>query len=363
MRRLKAIYLLASDSFAMIYGEQEQRQIALLVDVIGPPLTREDLAGAGALLEQAEVIFSGWGAPAMDDAFLDRCPNLKAVFYGSGAAGHVATPAAFDRGIVVTSAYAANSIPVAEYTLSMILFSLKHGWRLSRQMHEQRRTVPRNDAPGCFRRTVGLVSLGTIARILLKLLRPFDLQVLAYDPFVSSDEAHELGVQMVPLDELFRRSDVVSVHTPSLAETRGLINGSHIASMKQGASLINTARGELIVESEMIDVLARRPDLQAVLDVMEAEPADPKSPLFDLPNVFMTPHIAGSVGQECRRMGQYMIEELKRYLSGQPLQWTITPELAARSIHRSWVSRRPTKPAVAKVDIALSRRRRAASRV
>lgn len=366
MRRLKALYLLASDSFAMIYGKEEQSQIASMVDVIGPPLTREDVANSGKLLAQADVLLCGWGAPVMDDDFLARCPRLQAVFYGSGAAGHVATPAAFDRGVVVTSAYAANSIPVAEYTLATILLSLKHGWRLSREMHTQRRTVPRNDAPGCFRRTVGLVSLGTIARMVLKLLRPFDLQILAYDPYVSGDEAHELGVQLVSLEELFMRSHVVSVHTPSLAETRGLIRGSHIASMKEGATIINTARGELIVETEMIDVLARRPDLQAVLDVMEAEPADPKSKLFELPNVFMTPHIAGSVGQECRRMGQYMIEELKRYLAGQPLQWAITPELAARSIHRSWVRRSsaPVNPARPKVEIALAKhRRRPASRV
>jgi phosphoglycerate dehydrogenase-like enzyme len=347
MRRLNALYLLAPDAFGLIYGPDEQREIASRVDLLSPPLTRDDVSRAGELLAQADVLFSGWGAPVMDERFLDLCPRLQVVFYGAGAAGHVATPMAFERGILVSSAYVANSIPVAEYALATILFSLKHGWRLSQQMQAQRKFVPRDGAPGCLGRTVGLVSLGTIARILLKLLKPFDLHILAYDPFLTPEEARELNVERVSLEELFRRSHVVSVHTPSLAETQGLIRGRHLASMQQGATFINTARGEVVREAEMIEVLAQRPDLQAVLDVLEKEPADATSAIFDLPNVFLTPHIAGSVGQECRRMARYMIDELKRYLAGQPLQWVITPELAARSIHRSWVAKtRSTAPAV-----------------
>jgi phosphoglycerate dehydrogenase-like enzyme len=108
-----------------------------------------------------------------------------------------------------------------------------------------------------------------------------------------------------------------------------MITGAHIASMKQGATFINTARGAIVRENEMIEVLKQRPDLQAVLDVTYPEPPAAGSPLYTLPNVILTPHIAGSMDAECRRMGRYMVEELRRYVAGKPLRWEVTREAAA----------------------------------
>jgi len=155
-----------------------------------------------------------------------------------------------------------------------------------------------------------------------------------FDPFVSEAQAAELGAEKVSLEELFQRSDVVSIHTPSLPETRGMVTGTHIASMKPGATFINTSRGEVVCEDEMIAVLQQRDDLQAVLDVTTVEPPEPDSLLYTLPNVVLTPHIAGSVGSECRRMAQYMVDELERFVAGQPLKWAVTPEAARNSSHR-----------------------------
>jgi phosphoglycerate dehydrogenase-like enzyme len=134
---------------------------------------------------------------------------------------------------------------------------------------------------------------------------------------------------MTSLDEVFRRADVVSVHTPWLKETEGLITGAHIASMKPYSTFINTSRGAVVRETEMTHVLQARPDLVAVIDVTHPEPPSPDSPLFTLPNVILTPHIAGSLGAECRRMGQYMVGELERYVLGQPLRYALTRERAA----------------------------------
>jgi phosphoglycerate dehydrogenase-like enzyme len=227
---------------------------------------------------------------------------------------------------------------VAEYTLACILFSLKHGWRLAQQAREERWFPPRDAAPGNYRSIVGIASLGMIGRMLLKLLVPFDLKVLVYDPFVSPAEAMALGVEKVSLEALFSRSDVVSIHTPSLPETYGMVTGSHLASMKYGGTFINTSRGELVRENEMIEVLTRRPDLQAVLDVTEPEPPAADSLFYTLKNVMMTPHIAGSVGNECLRLGQFMVDELDRYISGEPLKYVVTPEAAQHTSHRPWVS-------------------------
>jgi phosphoglycerate dehydrogenase-like enzyme len=334
MSKLRGLFILSEDAYRLVYGPSEREHIAQLVDLIGPPQTAESIRTQPHLLDQVEVIFSGWGAPVMDDPFLDSTPKLKAVFYGGGAVGVWITEDVWRRGITVTSAHVANAVPVAEYTLAVVLLSLKHAWALSRQTRQTRHFPPRDGAPGSYGSTIGLISLGTTARTLLKLLEPFDLRVLAYDPYVSATEGAILRAEMTGMHELFRRSDVVSVHTPLLDETIRLIRGEHLACMKPGATFINTARGPIVDEGELIDVLMRRPDLQAVLDVTEQEPPAIDSPLYTLPNVVLTPHIAGSVGRECRRMGRYMVEELRRYVAGQPLRWKIAPESAVVSSHR-----------------------------
>jgi phosphoglycerate dehydrogenase-like enzyme len=163
--------------------------------------------------------------------------------------------------------------------------------------------------------TVGVISLGMLGRLVCEHLRRFELQVLAYDPLVSAEEAARYGATWRTLDEIFRQADVVSLHTPWLQETEGLITGAHLASMKEGATLINTARGAIVREAEMIDVLQQRPDLLAVLDVTWPEPPLPGSPLYTLPNVILTPHIAGSLDAECQRMGQIVVEELQRFVT------------------------------------------------
>jgi phosphoglycerate dehydrogenase-like enzyme len=319
----------------MVYGPEERHRISEMVDLVSPPMTRDAFKERIATIRDVQILLSGWGAPLMDEPTIDALPQLRAVFYAAGAVSGWITPAVWDRGVVVSSAYAANAIPVAEYALATTLFSLKHGWPLLCQTRAQRNNlVPRDGAPGCYGSTIGIISLGVSGRAYRKLLRPFDLHVLAYDPYLTASEEEVLNIQAVPLLELFRQSDVVSLHTPLLDETVGMIGGEHLAAMKPGATFINTARGSIVRHDDLIDVAHRRPDLQFVLDVTDPEPLGADSPLFGLENVILTPHIAGSVGRECRRMGRYMLEELRRYLAGEPLQWEVTPELAAISSHR-----------------------------
>jgi phosphoglycerate dehydrogenase-like enzyme len=336
---LKGLFVLGENDFHLIYGNHQAR-IAELVDIYAPPQTPEMVKNNPEILVDADVIFSGWNMCRVDQTFLDAAPKLKVIFYGGGSiCSHIATPEAIARGVAVTTAVEANSIPVAEYTLAMILLSLKHGWKLIRETKKHRRWVERNSAPGCFRRTVGLISMGAVARALVKRLGMFDLSVIAYDPFLSVDEADELGVELVPLDELFRRSDVVSLHTPELPATIGMITGAHLSSLKHGGTFINTARGVIVRREELIQVATQRPDLQFVLDVTETperrtpEWPEESSPLYTLPNVVLTPHIAGSAGQECLRLGQSMVDELTRYLTGEPLRWQITPRIETQVNH------------------------------
>lgn len=325
---LNALFILNPGSGADIYGAAERADIAARVTVLAEPMGAADALTRPDLLRQAEVIFSGWGAPKLDDPFLDSVPALKLFLYGSGSIRGFTTPAFWKRNIPICSAWAANAVPVAEYTVSQILFSLKHGWRFAAEVKRLGAYPPRWTVPGAYQTPVGLISLGMIGRLVAEKLKAFDVRVFAYDPFVKPETAKELGVTLLPLDELFRTCDVVSLHTPWLPETVGLITGAHLASMKAGATFINTARGAIVREPEMIDVLEKRPDLMALLDVTYPEPPPPGSKLYTLPNVILTPHIAGSMNAECRRMGRYMIDELDRYLAGRPLRWQVSEELA-----------------------------------
>ena len=330
MTKLKALYILDPGPYEWIYGPHERADINKLVDIIAPQQTVQSIREHPELLRDVDVILSGWGAPEMDAAFLDQAPQLKAVFYGAGSIRGIVDHAFWQRGCVITSAYGANAVPVAIYTLAQILFSLKHGWRYALELKRTHQYPEREtmDMPGTYTSTVGLISLGMVGRQVCDLLKPFGLKVLAYDPFATPEAAQALGVELCALDDLFRRSDVVSLHTPWLKETEGMITGAHFAAMKKGAAFINTARGAIVREEEMIAVLQQRPDLFAVLDVVYPEPPAPDSPLYTLPNVIVTPHIAGAVGTECQRMGRYMVEELTRYLHGEPLQWGITEQQA-----------------------------------
>jgi phosphoglycerate dehydrogenase-like enzyme len=159
-------------------------------------------------------------------------------------------------------------------------------------------------------------------------LRAFDVRVIAYDPFATPEAAADLSVELCTLEALFERSDVVSCHTPWLPETVGLLNGALFRRMKPGASFINTARGAVVNEAELIEVLGARDDLFAVLDVTYPEPPAVDSPLYTLPNVLLTPHIAGSMDDECRRMGRMMVDELDRWLRGEPLRHRVTRDYA-----------------------------------
>jgi phosphoglycerate dehydrogenase-like enzyme len=322
------MFLLRRDAYEEIYGERERAEIAGLVELVGPPQTAESVGQVPALLCETELLLSGWRLPRLDAEFLAGAPRLKAVFYAAGSVRGFVTDAVWERGIRVTSAAAVNAIPVSEYTLAAILFSLKHGWRLAREARRSRALPPRNGLPGAFESTVGLISLGAVGRLVCDRLRPFDLRLLAYDPFVTAADAAEMGVELCSLEELFARSDVVSCHAPLVDDTRGLVTGAHLAAMKPGATFVNTARGAVVREPELVEVLARRPDLEAVLDVTDPEPPAPGSPLYTLPNVVLTPHIAGSVGHERRRLGSAIVEELRNYVSGLPLRWEVTRERA-----------------------------------
>ncbi len=334
MRRPQAAYILSEHAAGLIYGPTERADIERLVDIVGPVMTPQTVQNEPEVLQQVEVILSGWGGPRLDEAFLKRAPALRLVLYGAGAVSGIVTDASWARGVRVVSGWEANAQPVAEYSLAAILLSLKRFWWFARAVRDLQGWPQEREVTGAYGASVGVLSLGAIGRRVCELLQPFDVTVMAWDPIAPDELFTRLHAQRTDLETLFSEADVVSVHTPWLAETQGLVNRTLLERMKRNATFINTSRGAVVNESELVDVLQRRPDLQAILDVTWPEPPESGSPLYTLPNVVLTPHIAGSMGAECRRMGRYMADELRRWLSGEPLRWEVTREVAANSTHR-----------------------------
>lgn len=329
-RPLKGLFIVAPEWGPHLYGEEERAELGRHIEWVAPPRSAAEIRGHLELLREVEVIFAGWGTAVMDETFMAAAPRLRAVFHAGGTVRYFATEAFWNRDVVVCSGAAINALPVVEYALAAILFSLRDGWFHARRAHRDGAFPPRRPMPGSYGTTVGLVSLGAIARLLCERLRPFDVRLVAHDPFASAADAARLGVELVSLEDVFTRSEVVSLHAPLLPATENMVRGHHFAAMKPGATFINTARGAIVNEPEMIAVLEQRPDLQAVLDVTWPEPPAAGSPLYRLENVVLTPHLAGTTPREARRIGRAMVEDFHRWRRGEPLRHAISREQFAR---------------------------------
>ncbi|WP_309387440.1 hydroxyacid dehydrogenase [Cerasicoccus frondis] len=329
---MKAVIIGQPDRIDVVYGPKETSMLEERLSVVKAP----HVYGVGldpALYADADYIFGTWGMPGLNAEFMANAKNLKAVFYAAGSVKGFTTEAFWDSGVRMFSAWGANAYPVAEFTFAQVILCLKQAWtavRLSQDLKaESYRAFDRETVPGAFESTVGLLSLGQIGRLVVERLRSLNVKVIAYDPFFSPEEAQELGVKLCSLEAVFAEADVVSCHTPWLPETEKMLKREHFAAMKSHASFINTARGAVVDEEGLISVLQERPDITAILDVTHPEPPVENSPFYTLPNVMLTPHIAGSMADECRRMSQFMIAEYDRMVAGEPLRWEISRERAA----------------------------------
>lgn len=323
--RLRAAVCVRPQHRHLVYPPEELARAAEHAEILNP---QGELPAQ--LWSSVDVILGGWGMPVLDVEFLRKAPNLRAVFYAAGSVRGFMTPEAWARGLSVTTAAQANSETTAEFTFSLVLFSLKHGWHFVRNPRVAWRDAhAHRDIPGLYGSRIGLVSFGRVARRLADLLRHLPVEVVGWDPVQSDETLLEHGVRPCDLATIFRTSHVVSLHVPWLPETENLIDRDLLDSMQPGATLVNTSRGAVLDEDALIEVLRRRPELTAVLDVTREEPPAADSPLYELPNVILTPHIAGAYGPECQRLGACAVDELLRFAEGQPLSHALNREEAA----------------------------------
>ena len=324
---------LLPDFTEQLFSDELQARLASVARVLDDePLTTFADARAERLLPETEILLTGWGAPRIDASVLDRAPRLRAIVHAAGTVKMHVDPECWRRGVVVTSAAAANAVPVAEYTLAMILLANKRVFRLRERYRELRRArFWAREFPGLgnYRRTVGVVGASQVGRRVLELLRPFDFEVLVHDPFLDVAGAAALGARLAALDDLVAASDVVSLHAPALLETHHLMDARRLALLRDGATLINTARGWLVDHAALERELASG-RIDAVIDTTDPEVLPAESPLYELPNVFLTPHVAGAMGTETQRLAALAIDEIERLARDEAPRYAIRAEDLAR---------------------------------
>ena len=292
-----------------------------------------DMDSIASDLPRLEVLITSWGCPRIDEDFIAQAPRLRLIAHLAGSVKGFIDENVWRRGIQVVNAVAANAVPVAEFTVAAVLFANKRVFQLNQNYtkYKENRAPWTKEAPnvGNYNKTVGIIGASHVGSLVIEHLSRFDLKILVYDPFVTPLEARHLGAQKVGLTELMSQSDVVSIHAPLLPDTRALIGSRELALMQNGTTLINTARGA-IVEQNALEAELQNGRLFAVLDTTNPEVLPPNNPLYNLPNVFLTPHIAGSLGDETQRLTDYIVQELERYQRGQVLKFLVKREHLAR---------------------------------
>lgn len=273
------------------------------------------------ILARTDILITGWNCATIDEAVLQEAPRLRYILHAGGTVKHHVTDACWERGIQVSTAAEVNAIPVAEYTVAMILLANKRVLQVARKLHAEKTPVePDQVFPdmGNYGKRIGIIGASKIGRHVIRLLAPYDLEVVVSDPYLDDASASALGVERVSLEELVATSDVVSLHAPSLPSTKNLLHAGLVAKLKVGATFINTSRGELVDQDALLARI-HQGDLYAVLDVTTPWVLPPESAFYTHPNVLLTPHLAGSLGTELERMAASTIEEALRVASGKPL--------------------------------------------
>ena len=328
---MKAIFLCEKDDkIFKVYDEETIRELQTLVGIEKALYSKADILNAPEAFSDVELVFSTWNIPKFtEEEIRAYLPSLKCVFYGAGSVQSFARPF-LNCGVKVFSAWAANAVPVVEMTVAQIILSNKGYFLTSRLYSEKGHREARDafkKACGNYGETVGIIGAGMIGKLVIEMLKNYKLRVLVFDPFLPDEKACELGVEKCDLPTLFERSFAVSNHLANNEQTRGMLTYELFSRMRENAVFINTGRGAQVVEDDLVRALSERPDLTALLDVTFPEPPEDGHPFYTLPNCILTPHIAGSAGDEVARMGLYMLRECQSYLAGKPCRYEVTEKM------------------------------------
>ncbi|GAC1421298.1 MAG: phosphoglycerate dehydrogenase [Acidobacteriaceae bacterium] len=271
----------------------------------GPDGLKQALADADALIVRSAV--------QVDAKLLESAPKLRLIGRAGVGVDNIDTPAATHRGIVVMNTPGANAVAVAELTLGLMISMTRAIPRANATMHAakwEKKSLQGSELRG---KTLGIVGLGRIGLEVARRARAFGMELLGYDPFIAPVIARENQVTLVPIDEIFKSSDFLTLHVGLTPQTEGLINSTSLAIMKKGIRIINCARGELIVDEALAEAVRTGHVAGAALDVFRQEPLK-DSPYFGLDQILLSPHIAGSTDEAQEAIGIQLAMQVRDYL-------------------------------------------------
>jgi phosphoglycerate dehydrogenase-like enzyme len=309
-----------------LFTHRDQERLNSLGDVTwsaqDTPLSWDE---AATLLADCRVGIGSWRSPFPGPALLEACPKLELWEHTAGSVKHLFGPHLEGRRLTIASCKPALADVVAEMTLGEIILGLR-GVFGNAAANRHGVTGHPADLKVLFGSAIGIVGASLIGRRVIDLLRPFGCDVLVYDPYLPQSEAMSMRVERVEdLRSLCARCDVVSLHTPDVRETVGIMGAAEFTAMRDDAIFINTARGRCVDEAALIAELSKG-RLTAILDVTEPEPPAPDSPFRALPNVVYTSHVGGPA---CPNLGRQAVEDVAAFLSGGVPQYVVTPEMLA----------------------------------
>jgi phosphoglycerate dehydrogenase-like enzyme len=326
--------LMGSDIIRKVYPQETLSKLEQLAGLDSSRIiSGENREFCAEVLAETDVIFSTWGMPVFSEEEIRRClPKLKAIYYAAGSVQAFAKPF-LNCGVRIFSAWAANAVPVAEFAVAQIILA-NTGYFQAARYHsagDTARSYPfAHSFPGNYGCRVGILGAGQIGTLVIKMLKSYRLDIMVFDPFLSEERAAELNVTKATLEEIFSECQTISNHLANNAQTVGMLNYERCFShMKNNAAFINTGRGAQVVEEDLVRALQEKPDTTALLDVTWPEPPQPGHPFYSMPNVFLTPHIAGSKGDEVQRMSLYMLQEFNRIAAGESPLYEVTAEMLA----------------------------------
>ncbi len=310
-----------------VYSKEIKEKLSELVDITEVTDKKELLA-----MEQKDnvsYIFSTWGMPTFTKEEVSELSSLECVFYAAGTVQSFAREF-IDSGVKVFSAWAANAVPVAEYTVAQIILANKGFFSSSAIAKTKNHTLAKENSltfRGNYGQKVGIIGAGMIGKLVIKMLKSYKLEILVFDPFLPDEKAKELGVRKTDLGTIFSECGTISNHLANNDKTVGMLDYSLFCRMPDNAVFINTGRGAQVVEEDLVRALKERPGRFAVLDVTMPEPPVDSHEFYRMENVVLTPHIAGSFGDETHRMAEYMLEEYKLYANGRQTNYEVTRKM------------------------------------
>lgn len=252
-------------------------------------------------------------------AVLDSAENLKVICKHGVGVDNIDVDAATDKGIPVMITINANFESVAEHALALIFSLLRKVPKQDRDLRQGIFNKSNYNGEELFRKTIGLIGFGRIGKRLAELVQPFEPKLLVYDPFLKSNSVPDYIEKIGDLEQIFKEADIISLHCALTPETKGLINKESIALMKNSAYIINTARGPIINEDDIVQALEEKRIAGAALDTFQIEPPDQNNPLFKLDNVVVTSHVGGASNNSLRNMGVGAVKNVLAVLKSEPL--------------------------------------------